>query len=152
MPTPRRLWDSCVVLGYLAGQESLREECDLIIDQAWRGDIEIAVSTLAQVEVAYLKGTSVVESEQRIREFFGRKYIIPIAFDIPVAIAARRFVRDYGLKPPDAVHLATASQWGIPVLETIDADLLRMDGLAGNPAVVVRRPLYDGPKRMRGVG
>ena len=54
MPVARRLWDSCVVIGYLAGYEDLKPECPLIIEQAERGEIQIVVSAMATIEVAYL--------------------------------------------------------------------------------------------------
>ena len=56
MPGPRRLWDSSVVIGYLAGEPDLAEPCGDIIAAAQRGELEIAISTEAAIEVAYLKG------------------------------------------------------------------------------------------------
>lgn len=157
MPGPRRLWDSNVVLGFLAGSEEVREACTLIIEQARQGNLEIVVSTLAQAEVAYLQGVEPAETEARIREFFGRAYVIPAAFDIPVATVARTLIRlewqqGRRLKPPDAVHLATAQQWKIPVLETTDGDLLRLDGLYGTPVIQVRRPVFEGQQPFSGLG
>ena len=153
MPPPRRMWESNVVIGYLAGNEALRESCPLIVEQARQGELEIVVSTMVQVEVAYLEGLDPSEAEERIREFFGRRYIIPAAFDIPVAIAARRLIRrerEQGrrIKPADAIHLATAEQWHIPILETVDTDLLRLDKQYGNPLITVRQPLYEGQQRL----
>ncbi len=145
MPPRRRLWNSSVIIGYLAGEEAVYEHCRSIIEQAERGEVEIVVSTLAAAEVAYLEGYSQENSENMIREFFGRAYVIPVAVDVMLAAIARSLVSKYKddlrIKPPDAIHLATAIQLGLTILETTDADLLRFDGLEGNPAVVVRRPL-----------
>ena len=66
MPVPRRLWDSSVVVGYLAGYESLKPNCPQIISQAQRGELEIIVSTIATIEAAYLQGHSDEDSEDRI--------------------------------------------------------------------------------------
>ena len=155
MPAPRRLWDSCVIIDYLVGRAELAESCSNIIEQAERGELEIVVSTLATIEVAYLAGSTDQDSEMKIREFFGRTYIIPAAIDMRVASLARRLVRKYRsgpkLKPPDAAHLATAIQWGVPVIETTDPDLLRLDRLEGEPPIAIRRPLYEGPMRMSGM-
>ena len=60
---PRRLWDSCIVIGYLAGYPELKPDCPLLIEQAERGEIEIVVSMIAEVESAYLEGYSDQESE-----------------------------------------------------------------------------------------
>lgn len=147
MPPSRRLWDSCIVIGYLAGSPDLMPACPGIIRQAEAGILEIAVSEMAKAETAYLEGLSDAQSELLIREFFSREYIIPISIDDPVSAIARDLVRKYRslkLRPPDAIHLATAILWRIPVLETTDSDFLQLDQLEGNPLVTVRKPLYQG--------
>ena len=121
--------------------------CPGIIRQAEAGILEIAVSEMAKAETAYLEGLSDAQSELLIREFFSREYIIPISIDDPVSAIARDLVRKYRslkLRPPDAIHLATAILWRIPVLETTDSDFLQLDQLEGNPLVTVRKPLYQG--------
>ena len=155
MPGPRRLWDSSVVIGYLAGQADIADACGNIISRAEKGELEIVVSALATIEVAYLEGMDDQTSESMIRDLFSRDYIIPVAIDVHVAAIARGLVRKYKtgpkLKPPDAAHLASAIQWKIPVLETTDPDLLRLDGFEGSPAIIIRRPLYEGPIPMPGL-
>ena len=127
-----------MIIDYLAGNETVAEHCHLIVEQAERGELEIVVSTLAAAEVAYLEGYSQGNSEDMIREFFGRDYIIPVAVDIRLAAIARSLVSRYKdvrrIKPADAIHLATAIQLNLPVVETTDGDLLRFSGLEGNPA------------------
>ena len=152
MPARRRLWDSCIVIGYLAGYEQLKPDCPRIIEQASGGQIEIVVSAMATVEAAYLEGYSDQDSEALIKEFFGRDYIIPIGMDVRIAEIARGLIRKYRtkLKPPDAAHLATAIQWRIPIIETTDPDLLQLDQLEGNPLITIRKPLYEGPRELPG--
>ena len=137
MPPARRLWDSSVVLGYLSGSPTLAETCPHIIEQAARGEVEIVVSTMAATEVAYLEGLDDRDSEAKIREFLSRGYVIPVALDVRVAATARELIRRHRstlrLKPPDAIQLATALHLGIPILETMDRDLLRLDGSVGSP-------------------
>ncbi len=152
MPTPRRLWDSCTIIGYLAGSSEVAETCSQIIEQAERGELSIVVSAMAMIEVAYLEGMDDQDSERKIREFFGRGYIIPVAVDVRVASVARNLVREHRtepkIKPSDAAHLATAIQLGIPVIETTDQGLLRFDGFG---EVIIRRPLYEGARRLPGL-
>ncbi|MCH7786479.1 MAG: type II toxin-antitoxin system VapC family toxin [Chloroflexi bacterium] len=156
MAVPRRVWDSCIVIGYLAGYEELKPDCLQIIEQAKRGELEIMVSALATIEVAYLQGSSDADSEAKIQEFFSRDYVIPVAIDISIAATARYLIRkysnnyDYKLRPPDAAHLALAIQWKVPILETTDTDLLRLNELEGTPPVVIRKPLYEGQPRLMG--
>ena len=155
MPGQRRLWDSSVIIGYLAGQQELADACGNIIEGAARGELEIVISAIATIEVAYLQGVDDQVSEARIQELFRREYIIPAAIDVGVSAIARGLVRKYRgvpkIKPPDAAHLATAIQWQIPVVETTDPDLLRLDGLEGIPPIVIRKPLYEGSLRMPGL-
>ena len=151
---PRRLWDSSVIIGYLAGQDDLAEACTNIIDGAERGELDIVVSTIAMIEVAYLRGFDDEDSEMKIRELFSRDYIIPVALDTRVSAIARGLVRKYRegpkINPPDAGHLATAMQWQVPLLETTDPDLLRLDGREGDPKIIIREPMYNGPQRLTG--
>ncbi len=144
----QRLWDANVVLDYLSGNQNVQPDCDLILNQAQQGQIEIVVSTIAEAEVAYLPGLSPADSEAKIREFFSRDYIVIATFDSPIArIAriARRLIRDYkGLRSADAVHWATAVRFHIPILETTDPDLLKHTGKEGNPSVIIQKPTYQG--------
>lgn len=91
-------------------------------------------------------------SERRIREFFGREYIITVNLDDAISAISRTLIRKYrrspSIKPLDAVHLATAIQWKIPVMETTDNPLLRFDGIEGDPPVSVRGPLFDGQQSL----
>lgn len=154
MPGQRRLWDSCVAIGYLAGDSRIQTDCERIIQQAQRGEAEIAVSVMATIEVAYLQGYSASDSEAHIKEFFSRDYVIPIAIDMGIAEIARGLIRKYRtgprIKPPDAIHLATAMQWKIPIVETTDPGLLRLDRLEGDPPITIRTPLYEGPRELPG--
>ena len=121
MPPSRRIWDTSVVIGFLAGEEALRDTCPHIIRQAQAGELEILVSGITQAEAAYLKGRTPEQSEALITEFFSRSYIITVAVDIPVARISRRLMRDHNLKAPDAIHLATlicctSQSWKPPTL------------------------------------
>lgn len=70
----------------------MSEHCQLIIEQAERDELEIVVSAVAAAEVAFLGGYSEEDSEDMIREFFGRDYIILVAVDAPLAALARSLV------------------------------------------------------------
>ena len=78
---------------------------------------------------------------------------MPIAYDTKVAEEARRLIRKYrpGLKGADAVHMATALVWHIPLLETTDPHLLGLDKKEGNPLLTIRRPLYEGMAPLPGL-
>lgn len=80
---------SSVIIGYLAGQDELKDACQNIIASAERGELEIIVATMATVEVAYLEGLSDEDSELMIAELFSRDYVIPVSIDMRVAAIAR---------------------------------------------------------------
>ena len=149
-PSERRLWDSTAIIAYLAGEPAFRDSLEGIIERARHREVQIMVSVFATVEVAYIRGTEHDVAEATILDFFSRDFVTPIAIDARIAAIARRLVRAYepnpGLKPPDATHLATAVAWNIPVVETTDPDLLRLDGQEGQPPIAVRYPLYEGPR------
>ncbi len=142
----RRLWCACAIIDYLAGT-ARGEPCRDIIKQIERevGQHEILVSMWAEAEVVKFDGVADDEAEKRIKEFFGRDYVVRVALDLVVAEKVRYLVRRYGIKPQDATHMATALVHEVPVLETYDDDLLKLDGKEGTPLLVIREPLYEGP-------
>ena len=135
---PQRVWDSNVIIDYLSGAVRAAQQCPAIIGEAERGEIEIVVSTTAETEVVSLDGSTDQDAELRIREFFSRVYILRANVDSLVGELSRQLVRDYPrmgqllqVKPKDAVHVATALRWRIPVLETFDDNLI--DRIAAEP-------------------
>ena len=151
MPTiARRLWCSCTIIDYLEGKPRAKD-CELIIEQAKRRELEIVVSVVAMGEVAKIEGVADAEAEAKISQFFREYYVVPAAYDILVAEKVRDLIRRYkGLKPFDAAHVATALQHSIPVLETFDDPLIN---LVGNkePGLVIRHPLYEGARPLPGI-
>lgn len=141
---PRRLWCSCTIIDYLKGTDRAKP-CLEIIEHAEHGEIEIAVSMLAHAEVAKMGPTVATADEARIREFLGRPYVVSFEVNRAVAAEARRLMQA-GLmhKPLDAVHAATAILYRIPVLETYDLDDFMPVNGAGDPALTVRHPIWDG--------
>jgi predicted nucleic acid-binding protein len=145
MPPVRRVWDSCTIINYLAGRQ-VAADCQFIINQAERGELEIVVSAFAEAEVVKLDGELQQDSEELIREFFGRNYIIRAALDIPVAALVRELVRNNkGLKPYDAIHIATALHHKIPILETYDERMIKLgSGKSGSLPLIIRNPTFEG--------
>jgi predicted nucleic acid-binding protein len=145
MGLPRRVWDSNVVIGFLCGSPQTKPDCELIIAQAERGELEIVVSAIVEAEVAYLKGVEEDDAELKIREFFSRDYIIVAAVDRPVTRLARKLIRQYHLtESPDAVIMATTVHLQVPILETYEKGLLGLDGSKCDPPIVIRQPQYSG--------
>ena len=54
---------------------------------------------------------------------------------------ARQLVWDQsGVKPKDAIHLATAIKHHIATFDTFDEDLIQLDGKLGNPPMGIGTP------------
>ncbi len=133
MAVDRRMWCSCTIIDYLKGAERAKP-CIEIIEHQRQGVREIVTSVLAEAEVAHLGADiSHSDAEAMIKEFFGRLYIVRVPVDRFIAEEARRLVRSHsGLKALDAVHIATALRWKVPLLETFDDVLLALDGKEGD--------------------
>lgn len=146
MPGQRRVWCSSVIIDYLQGADRAKPDCQLIVEQAERGEIEILVSTLTIAEVTNLRGVIPDEAEASILEFFRRSYIVLVTVDIGVAEVARRLRRTHGLKTVDSVHMATALHHGVSILESYDEDLLKLSEKEGQPFLTIRPPTYEGQR------
>lgn len=110
----RRLyWDSCNFISLISEDEVERADiCQHILEDAERGAIEIVTSALTIAEVVKAKGSPMftAENDQKISEFFLHEYILIHDVTREIAEGARKLSRQHGLKPRDAIHLATALQ------------------------------------------
>jgi predicted nucleic acid-binding protein len=78
--------------------------------------------------------------EEMIRQFFENEYISIRNVDRFVAERARPLVRKCGVKPADAVQLATAILVDAHVMETYDSKLLKLSGLDEITGLRVQEP------------
>jgi predicted nucleic acid-binding protein len=137
--------------------------CRPVLDAAERGVIEIVVSAIALVEVLARNRASGID-EQRTRDFFDNDYILLVNVDKHLGDFARRLMLagHAGLKPPDAIHLATACIANVDQFHTFDDRLLALDAVIDRldgtrlpikkPAVPAPpAPLLDEIERGRGI-
>lgn len=139
-----RCWDTDACLGYLSNQAGRRAACERVLTNASEGHCDIAISTLAQAEVLYLRGDGYaklfVETRDAVRKFFHRDCFV--SYDVTRAIAehAQELFWQYngpnGLMPKDAVHLATALASKAKYLETYDGNLVGLSGKVGGDLVI----------------
>ena len=159
--SPSRVgWDSCTWIAYIqqekirdtSGQTVLEDRgtmCRQVLEAAERGVIEIIVSALCLVEVLARNRTSGVD-DQTVRDFFDNDYILLVNLDKQVGDLARRLMLGgyAGLKPPDAVHIATACIANADELHTFDDRLLALDrqiDKVDGTRLIVRKPAVPGP-------
>jgi predicted nucleic acid-binding protein len=138
-PPKRVYWDACTWIALIqrekiqlaSGQIEDRETmCRMVIEAAKNGSIEILTSTFCLAEVC--RHLDKERTSDKLAEFFENDYILLTNVDRLVAERARALmITGYSkIKPPDAVHLATAAvSPRLEEMHTFDARLLAIDGL-----------------------
>lgn len=142
MAADRRYWDSCAFLGYLNNEPDKADKCESVLQAAEEGKIDIVTSALTLTEVIKTKGGPAIprDQEQKIRDFFEHPWIIVREVDRFVAEQARELIWAHGLKPYDAIHLATALNLKLAVMDTFDGDPIKLTGKIGSPRLVIAHP------------
>lgn len=137
--SPKRLyWDACTWIA-LIQKEKIRDEngvlvedretmCKSVTHAAESGAVEIVTSTLSLTEVCRIDEIKNAE-EDVIANFFENEWILLANVDRAVGERGRELMRaGYSkLKPPDAIHLATAALANTDEMHTFDDRLLRLD-------------------------
>jgi predicted nucleic acid-binding protein len=118
--------------------------CRPVLEAAERGIVEIMVSAIALVEVLARNRTSGID-DQRVRDFFDNDYILLVNVDKHLGDFARRLMLagHPGLKPLDAIHLATACIANVDEFHTFDDRLLALDGVIDRldgARLVIKKP------------
>lgn len=159
--SPNRVgWDACTWIAHIQRERILGADgktvvedrgamCRPVLQAAERGVVEIVVSALCLVEVLARNRTAGTD-DQKVRDFFDNDYILLVNLDKQVGDFARRLMLGgyAGLKPPDAVHLATACVANVEVFHTFDDKLLVLDGQidkADGTRLVIRKPVVPAP-------
>jgi predicted nucleic acid-binding protein len=133
----RLYWDSCAWLGLINGEADKRRELEIVYEHAKQGKYELWTSTLSMIECRWVAGERGTpkpyseENEKLISDVFLQSFVKPIPLAADIAENARKIWRSTsGLgKYQDAVHVASAIRWDVPVLHTYDRDdLLHLDG------------------------
>lgn len=141
-----RYWDACAFIGWLKGEPDKIDECRAGLDRAAAGKLRVVTSAFTLVEVLRLqhKAPIPLADAQQIRKFFESEYVALYDVDRTVAEKAQDVVWNYGVKPKDAVHIATALSVGANVvidqLDTFDSDLIALSGQIGTPPLAIGRP------------
>lgn len=138
MADPTKIyWDSCAWIGLVNGEPDKLPALHAVYGHARRGRVEIWTSTMAVVEANRLATEMQMAkpippaSIAKLDGLLFQPFVKLINLDQVVAKRARKVLREtVGLgKKPDAVHLASAIIWSIPVFHTYDRDdLLHLNG------------------------
>jgi predicted nucleic acid-binding protein len=168
MPTkPERIyWDSCVYIDCIQKKQPRFAMLERIYDQAINGEVEFVASTLVLAEVVRCKELTIPAADQElvIRNFFKRSFFHFRPVDRLIAEEAAAISRAYpDLKPPDAIHIATAIRYSCTRLQTYDGEcggpkkMIAYSGRVGRPPLKIELPqligdhqpsLFDPPQRV----
>lgn len=138
----RRYWDSDCFLGWLQNEAGKATECAPVIREAEAGRLTIITSALTIAEVLYLKDHPPIPQEQgeKVIEFFEHEWIVVSELDRTLAETARELVWDHGIRPKDAIHVATALDAAVDQLDTFDEKLIGKSETVGNPPLEIGHP------------
>jgi predicted nucleic acid-binding protein len=154
MAKPRRIaWDACTWIATIIQEKALLPNgavedraalCNHTIELATKGSVEIATSGLSLAEVCkdlQVKGTD----GDVLADFFRNEFILVVPVDRAVGTLARQLIQagHAKLRPPDAVHLATAIIADASEFHTFDGGLLKLDGKLAKPTggfLAIKKP------------
>jgi predicted nucleic acid-binding protein len=117
-----------------------------ITEAAERGDIVFVQSTFTISElVKDPEGEKLTnEQESIIESFFENEFVIVRTLTEQIAFLSRKIAREYGTKPGDSVHIATALFWKVPVLHIYDEKLLNETKLMEDYPLKIEKPSFVG--------
>jgi predicted nucleic acid-binding protein len=143
MPVELVYWDSDAFLGWLQAEPGKAELCAGTLKRADQGEVLILTSALTIAEVLWMRGAPMIPQDKAdiVRKFFRRSYLRVRNVTRTVSESAQDLVWTQGIRPKDAIHVATALDIGVVALETFDGDLLKKSGIIGNPALIIRKPI-----------
>lgn len=112
------------------------------MQRAERGEVLIVTSALTLAEVLWMRGGPRLPKDKAelVQRFFRRSYIRVYNVSRKISEAAQVHVWDNGIKPKDAIHVATAVHLGADALETFDKHLIGRNGTVGKPLLLIRCP------------
>jgi predicted nucleic acid-binding protein len=143
MEREQAYWDSNAFLGHLLDEAEKVEACRAVLKAAENGQLTIVTSAMTLAEVLYLKGGKKLDPADRIKidNFFRAEYISVRNVTRGTADLARDAVWDLDIRPVDALHVATACMYRVPVLHTYDDKLLARSGLTlGGHTLTISKP------------
>lgn len=137
-------WDSCVFLSYIDADKDRIHVLDAILDDVYRSNQtkKIVTSILAKTEViasAQERATKILSPEvlEKIDALWNDDAVIGIIeLHDGIALRARDLMRKaleqgWSLKPPDAIHLASAHWLGVDEIHTYDDKWFKYSPMIG---------------------
>ena len=127
--------ETSVILALLRNEPDRVGVCSAAFADAEAGAIRANTSAFTLAEVIKLPeqaGYLPESAQAAIEQFFQHSWLRVALVDRRVGSLARQLAVAHGLKPPDAVHVATAQLYGAQQLFTYDERILRANGSVQN--------------------
>jgi len=136
-------WDSATFLAYFQEEAGRVEQCRGTLDRAVAGDVCIVTSALTLAECLWLRGNPQIPKNraQIVRSFFRHSYMRVRNVTRKTSELAQELVWEHSVRPKDAIHVATAIEARVPIIETFDQSFISKTGLIGDPPLVIREPV-----------
>jgi predicted nucleic acid-binding protein len=143
-------WDSAAFLAYFQEEEGRVELCQGTLERAEAREILIVTSSLTLAECLWLRNNPPIPRDRAdiVRRFFRRSFIRVRNVTRTVAEEAQVLVWDHGIRPKDAIHVATALEAKVPTIETFDEPLIGKSNIVGKPPLVIRTPVAPAQGRL----
>ena len=147
MPIELIYWDSNAFLGWFQEEPGKVELCEGTLGRAGDGEVLIITSALTIAEVLWLRNAPPIPKQKAelVRKFFRRSYIRVRNVTRIVSESAQDLVWDNGIRPKDAIHVATALDAKVVALETFDEPLIKKSGSVG---LLIRKPIPPAQKKL----
>lgn len=139
---PDFYWDSCTHIDLIQHDADRFARLDAWHKHAQATQSRIVISTMVIAEVARLDGSgdSLDAQAKLIEAYFDNPWFVVWEVDRYIASEAARLCRQYPIKPPDAIHLATAMIAKVKAMFTYDDELIRKVNGGVNGISVVNPP------------
>ena len=111
-----------------------------VLEQAAAGTYRIITSALSVAEVRLFPGATVASLPSAGAGIFEPPRIQIANLDLAIALSAQTLGNAYNLKPPDAIHLATAIQYSCAELLVWDDAFIRRVNRRPIPGLQVCEP------------
>ena len=142
MTMERRYWDSDCFLGWFNAEADKEAYCRDVLEEAEAGKLLLVTSALTIAEVLALRGQPRIPpaNREKVEAFFRKDYIAVRSVTRRISESARALVWDHNIKPKDAIHVATAIDAKLSLMNTFDEHLWKRSGKIGEPKLIIERP------------